>query len=249
VKKRFLLALGAAGLIAALAAPGAQASFHQTMISEIHQGNSPFEGDYVELQAYGAGQNLVSGHYVVTYDGGGTPNSTVQLPANVANGANQATILVANDAAATPGADFYDAGLNVVNTGGYVCFQDSPTVALDCVGYGNGGVALPPLSPVGPLAATALPGLANGQSLERLITKGCATALDPADDTNNSAADFQLATRSPRANSVTPPETVCPPAPPVTKPKKCKKKKKGKKRIADAAKKKKKCKKKKKGKK
>jgi hypothetical protein len=63
----------------------------------------------------------------------------------------------------------------------------------------------------------------NNQSLIRTISRGCATALDAADDTN-SAADFSLGAGSPRGNSATPTETPCP-TPPATK-KKCKKHKK-----------------------
>jgi hypothetical protein len=51
-------------------------------------------------------------------------------------------------------------------------------------------------------------------TLIRSITRGCGTALDPADDTDNSAADFTVGTVNPRGNSVTPTETVCPPGNP-----------------------------------
>ena len=43
-------------------------------------------------------------------------------------------------------------------------------------------------------------------TLERTITRGCATALDIADDTNNSAADFRAAAQPPRNNAATPTE-------------------------------------------
>jgi hypothetical protein len=90
----------------------------------------------------------------------------------------------------------------------------------------------------------------TGMTLVRSISRGCATALDVADDTDNSAADFTVGTGNPRGNSVTPTETVCPPGNPnsptnpagKTRKRKCKKKQK---RSAEVAKKKK-CKKKKK---
>ncbi len=50
-------------------------------------------------------------------------------------------------------------------------------------------------------------------------------ALDVADDTNNSSADFALGASTPRPNATAPTETLCP-TPPTTPKKKCKKKKK-----------------------
>ncbi len=67
----------------------------------------------------------------------------------------------------------------------------------------------------------------TGSTLVRSISRGCATALDIADDTGNSAADFTVGTGTPRGNSVPPTETVCPPATAATTTKKkCKKHKK-----------------------
>ncbi|MDP9227702.1 MAG: hypothetical protein M3M99_01460, partial [Actinomycetota bacterium] len=108
--------------IAALAlgagiASSAGASYHENMISEVHQGVGDV-GDYVELQAFTPGQNLVGGHYVLSYDGGSAVFDTFLFPSNVANGANQATILIANDATVA-GADFNAAGnLQIVNANG-----------------------------------------------------------------------------------------------------------------------------------
>ena len=151
---------------------------------------------------FSAGQNLVGGHYVITYDGGNSAMSTFQFPSIVANAASQATILVANDASVT-GADFIaPGGLNVVNTNGAVCFVNTtvPLVGIDCVDWGPAmGGTLP--SPAG----TPIPtGLGDNESFSRSLARGCATALDTADDTNNSSVDFALATPSPRPNSVAP---------------------------------------------
>ena len=49
----------------------------------------------------------------------------------------------------------------------------------------------------------------SGQSLTRSIARGCATLLEAGDDTGDSAADFALATPSPRPNSAAPTETAC----------------------------------------
>lgn len=205
-------------------AGSAQASFHLNLIREVHEGGAT--GDYVELQAYAAGENLVGGKYVNTYDGGGGLMTSTLIPANVPSGANQATILIAHDAS-TPGADVVNAGLNVVNTGGTVCYSTSPVgtaPALDCVAYTSGPTAFPtpPPSPYG--TPVSLPGGdLTGSTLVRSISRGCPTALDIADDTGNSAADFTVGTGTPRGNSVPPTETVCPPGAGATTRKKCKK--------------------------
>jgi Ca2+-binding RTX toxin-like protein len=200
--------------IAAAFASSATANYHLNLIREVHQGTGGTgTGDYVELQAIADGENLVAGKNIVTYDGGGNAFSTFTFPSNVANGQSQRSILVANDASVL-GADFIaPGGLNVINTGGTVCFTDSSvTVGIDCVAYGGGPgttYVTPPPSPYG--APLTLPGftLGDGQSIERTIARGCPTALDAADDTNNSAADFTIAPPSPRNNAATPTETVC----------------------------------------
>ena len=242
------LTLGTFGLLAS----SAGATYHENYIREVHEGVAS-NGDYVELQAYASGQNLVAGKHIVTYDAGGNVLTDYTIPTNVANGANQATILIAN--AATVGGvtpDFVagnggtGAGnLNVDNTGGTVCYTDSSiTVALDCVAFDHAGdlnpFAVASFNPPQFGAPFLLPGAnLDGKSLIRTISRGCATSLDTADDTN-SAADFTLGAGNPRNNASTPTETACPPAQSTAN--KCKKKKK--KRSAEAAKKKK-CKKKK----
>jgi hypothetical protein len=229
-------------------ASSAAASFHLNLIREVHEGNGT-DGDYVELQATAAGQNLVGGRHIVSYDGGGGVYSDFTIPSNVGNGANQATILISNGGVS--GADFIagtgsgPGNLNVINTGGTVCFTDSSTsVGIDCVAFTSGPTMFPtpPPSPYGNPFALAGGQLGPNQSLIRTTSRGCATQLDSADDTNNSAADFSVGAGNPRGNSVTPTETPCP-APPATKKKKCKKHKK--KKAGAYSAKKKKCKKKK----
>ncbi len=246
------------GSLAAFAS-SASATFHLNLIREVHYGAGG-NGDYVELQAMAAGQNLVAGKQIVSYDGGGTPLSTFTFPTNVGNGADQATILVSNggvtgaDFAATPGAGNDGTHLTVDNTGGTTCFGDSATVAVDCVAYGGNPATMYPTPPPSPYGTPfSLPGaplapmFPAGQSLIRTIARGCPTALDAADDTNDSAADFTLGTGNPRNNASPITETPCPTptSTTTTKKKKCKKHKK-KKTGAYSAKKHKKCKKKKK---
>jgi hypothetical protein len=245
----------ALSLTAALSyAASASATYHDNRIREVHETGG--DGDYVVLQAFSAGQNFVSGRQVVTYDGGGNPFSHVVL-STVPNGANQATILVGDTG--VPGADATDAGFNVVNTGGAVCFSEGTSILMDptgvdCVAYaGTGGTpTFPPAPPASAYGTPLALGAANfdGKSLVRTIARGCAGALDPADDTNNSAADFSVSTSTnPRNNAAPITERACPPGNPnsptnpagKTRKRKCKKKQK---RSAEVAKKR--CKKKKK---
>jgi hypothetical protein len=205
----------------ALAAPVASASFHLVSIRAVHAGTGAVgDPDYVELQMYAPGQNLVGGHTIRTYDGGGGQLTDYTLPANVGNGDNQRTILIANGAMTpTPDATAGGGGsgtgnMNVNNgaAGGAVCWAvDSvtPPSGVDCVSYGAfpGFTAGAP-SPTGTPAAV----LENGNTLVRTITPNCLTALDAADDTNNSAADFSLVSGfgTPRNNATTPTEQTCP---------------------------------------
>jgi hypothetical protein len=248
---RFALSVGLGLVGVGGLASTASATFHDNRIREVHEGGAT--GDYVELQAFAAGQNFVGGKFINTYDGGGTLHTSTLIPSNVANGANQATILIAHDASTT-GADVVNAGLNVVNTGGTVCYSTSlvgTDPALDCVAYTSGTTTFPTPAPSPYGTPVSLPGGdLTGMTLIRSISRGCTTALDAADDTDNSAADFTVGAGNPRGNSATPTETVCPPGNPTsptnpagkTRKRKCKKKQK---RSAEVAKKKK-CKKKKK---
>jgi hypothetical protein len=222
----------AASLTGAFAST-ASATFHENLIREVHETPA---ADYVELQAYAAGQNFVAGKHIVAYDGGGGVLTDYTIPGNVPNGANQATILIANAASVNGVTPDFVAGnggtgagnLNVDNTGGSVCYTDSAiTAPLDCVAFQG---LMPVTVPFGTTqfgAPFQLPGPnLDGQSLVRTISRGCATTLDIADDTN-SAADFSLGAGSPRNNSATPTETPCatPGGGTGTTPTKCKKKK------------------------
>jgi hypothetical protein len=255
--KRIAFAGAVAACLTGAIAPTVTASYHDNLIREVHEGPASV-GDYVELQAHSAGQNLIAGKHIVSYDGGGSVFSDYTIPSTVPNGANQATILIANAASVggvvpdfTAGSGSGAGNLNVINTGGTVCFTDSSiAVKVDCVAFdGAGGGAT--TVPVGANFGTpfALPGAnLDGQSLIRKISSGCATLLDAADDTNT-AADFDLGAGNPRNNAAPITETACPPGNPTSpvnpagniRKRKCKKKQK---RSAEVAKQKK-CKKKK----
>jgi hypothetical protein len=257
---RIALAVGVSLSVATGLTDTASASYHENLIREVHDGGGS-TGDYVMLQAYAGGQNLVAGKHIVTYDGAGGVLSSYAIPNIVGNGANQATILISNggvtdaDFAANPGAGNDGLHLNVVNTGGTVCFADSSiTVSLDCVAYfgSNAGTMFPSVPPASPFGTPLSLGGQDldGKSIVRTIARGCASALDTADDTNNSSADFSIGPPLARNNAAPITETVCPPGNPTSptnpagnvRKRKCKKKQK---RSAEVAKKKK-CKKKKK---
>ncbi len=115
------------------------------------------------------------------------------------------------------------------SVGGAVCWD-----TVDCVAYGTFNDTGTPLASN---PGTPVPVPASGSALLRKIGLGCATALDPADDTNNSNADFSSATPNPRNNASPIAETPCsttggggptasPPASAPPKKKKCKKAKK-----------------------
>jgi hypothetical protein len=199
-----ILVVALVSLLALTWPAAAPATFHEMSIREVYAG-SP-ESQYVELQMWAAGQNLVGGHVLKTYGaGGGPPTSTSTFAADVPNGANQSTLLLA-----TPGAEAEfgvaaDTALTAGSldpSGGAVCWEN-----LDCVSWGSfSGFAGTAPSPTGTPAA-AIPA---GMALRRTITPGCATLLEPTDDHDNSAADFAAVFPAPRPNSVAPSERRCP---------------------------------------
>jgi hypothetical protein len=218
----------------------------QVLIREVHRGPTA-DSDYVMLQMTADGQNNLAGNYIDFLGADGMAGGEYQLP-NVPNGQNQRTVLIGNTGVV--GADFSDAGV-ANQPDGAVCLSThggyDGTNGFDCVAWGNfTGTTHPLSSPALPTVLGGV-GLAPDQTLQRTIARGCPTALDAADDTNNSDNDFSLVpTPNPRGNSLVASENLCtgtgtkPPANSSTT-KKCKKKKH---RSAETAKKKK-CKKKK----
>jgi hypothetical protein len=197
--------LGVAAL-ALLLAPASQATFHEIQVREVFPGSSTTgaEADYVELQMFASGQSHVKSHSLRVYDSTGKQVGTAAtFLADVGKGANQSTILFATPQAEAQFGVTGDLALPapLQPSGGAVCWEN-----LDCVSWGAfSGTMLP--SPAGTPVATA--GIPDGQAIQRTIARGCATALDPADDTNDSAADFSPVMPAPRPNSVSPTEQVC----------------------------------------
>jgi hypothetical protein len=233
-------------------AAAAQASHHLTQIRQVHPSTGLLGGEWVELQLPAAGENLVAGSVIRTFDPGGTQNSLYVIGAGpgphpgAPNGQNQRTILISSlFTPAGVAADFVAPVDDLEMTGmdGAVCYTENnpPTYTpIDCVSYGNFTGTIP--SAGTPAVATPFE-----STLERSITRGCATALDSADDTNNSSADFAVSTNPPRNNAAAPTETLCAPTqtpapanpgnPASSTKKQCKKKKKKGKSAARTAKK------------
>jgi hypothetical protein len=177
-------------LLMGVAAPAA-AEFHLMSIREVYVGPADdASAQYVELQMYAAGQNRVDGHSLTFYGPTGTLAGTVTFPADVANGANQASILIATaeaEARFTVNADLAMTAL-IDPAGGRVCFAD-----VDCFSWGNySGEATTPSPSGNPFNPAG--GLTPDSAARRDISGGTsASQLDAADDTDDSAADFDFA--------------------------------------------------------
>jgi hypothetical protein len=202
---RRLLPLSLALAAIALSPAPAAATFHEMSIREIYPGSiAQPESEYVELQMWAPGQNLVGGHSLKTYSASGTLTATTTFGNDVAGAANQSTILLATPAAETELAVLPDAAMapnQLDPAGGAACWADS----IDCVSWGSFTGSL--TSPAGSPAAPA--GIPSGMALRRTISPGCATLLEPTDDRDSSAADFSAVFPSPRPNSVAPSERAC----------------------------------------
>ncbi|HEX7245719.1 MAG TPA: hypothetical protein VF245_09160 [Solirubrobacterales bacterium] len=221
VRPRLVAALAVA-LSALLAIPPlAQATFHEMSIREVYPGGEN-DASYVELQMWAAFQNFVGGHRLVAYDAAGKPIDDVALAADVKNGANQSTILVADTSYSTvfdemPAPDDSDEGLDLSPEGGAVCWiEGSPP---DCVAWGDFKGPLPAHVPELKVGSPASPGgVKAGKALRRSIAKGCATLLDPppTDDSDDSSTDFSEVDPAPRDNATKPTEAACPSLPNTT---------------------------------
>jgi MYXO-CTERM domain-containing protein len=182
------------GLVVLLVAKSAWAAFHFMQITEVFPGTtaSP-NAQYIELQMYTANQTVVTNHFVRVFDAMGNSVGTFTFTNDVANGANQATILIATTQAVTLFGIASDLTMtaSLPLAGGKVCFEN-----IDCVAWGNyTGGATP--SPVGEPAYQAR-GLTLGQSLKRKL--GANNMLDAGDDMDISSANFEKGVPSPKNN-------------------------------------------------
>ena len=190
------LARACAGGLLVMSLP-AMATFHLMKVVEIFPGTaaSP-SAQYVVIQMYASGQNLVGGHALTVFNAAGNVVGTFTFAGNVANGANQARILIATSQAESffgINADLV-MGASILSAGGKVCWAGT----IDCVAWGaytggSAGVGTP---------FNASGGLEPGRAAaRRLNISGSSTVLDAGDDTDNSANDFAFATPAPRNNA------------------------------------------------
>ena len=192
-------------------------SFHLVKVKEVYSGSAAApNAQYVVLQLPALGENLVGGKQVRVFDYAGNLVATFTFPANVPNGANQATILVATAEAQAffaPGGPLV-ADLTMTASlpalGGKVCFFDPAGLGdIDCAAWGGysgsaTGVGIPENAPVGLRRGIAI--------TRRLDVCGMPTILDLCDDTDNSANDFIPVTPAPRNNAGMPgaiPPSTC----------------------------------------
>jgi len=206
---RAKLGIGLA-VLAGLAVPGPLlATFHEVKIVQVFGGTvgNP-DAQYVMLQMWAAGQNLVGGHALTIYNGDGTLAATLAFPAppggNLAHGENQSTFLIGTAAAATMFGITMDLTVSPTHTtgGGFkVCWAgDGTGFTPDCVAIGGYTGASDGVG--APFRMGDIFGLALSRRLDICTGAGTSpTALDSCDDTDNSAADFVLTLPSPKNNS------------------------------------------------
>jgi cysteine-rich repeat protein len=202
------------GVLAATLIGFSPTTFHEIKVTEVYPGSDAApNAQYVVLQMYFAGQNLVGGKQVRVFDAEGTLVSTFTFPANVAIGTDQSKILIATTEAQAffaplPADLTMTAALPAL--GGKVCFFDPLGLGdIDCAAWGgysgsSTGVGTPENAPVG---------LARGTAMRRRLDICLSpTNLDFCDDTEDSANDFvSSVTPAPRNNAgqngVIPPST------------------------------------------
>lgn len=185
-------------------------------VSEVFPGSAAAGqgAEYVELQMSAGGQADIDGQHVEFYDAGGDLHSSYSIPADVANGQSQRTVLLATQEAAAEGlvpAPDFDLGSGADDmdpAGGAICLTGA--FPADCVTWGT----IPLFSflssfpdPQGQNAA-AIP---DENALGRQIDRGCPTYLDAPDDSGSSLADFASVAPDPRNNAQIPAEARCAP--------------------------------------
>ncbi|MGN6588274.1 MAG: hypothetical protein ACTHKT_12535 [Solirubrobacterales bacterium] len=208
-----------AGLVVALtAAPSAQATFHLIKVREVYPGSA--DDSYVELQMFAEGENHLTGHSMTVYNSSGALVHTSTFPAGVANGQNQATILIGDSGVqakfgVTP--DLVDSELAIPAAGGAACWN-AGGIPADCVAWGNfnGGAALQAATGTTVGSPASPTGITSGKAIRRTIEPHCPTLLEGDDDSDDSATDFAEVTPAPRNNASPITEKTCDTTPPNT---------------------------------
>ena len=201
---RKALSLSAAALVMLVSAK-ASASFHVMKVVEVFAGSAAApNASYVQLQMYLGGQTQVSGHMLHVYDATGVEITAakVTFSANVANGADQANILIGTSSVSAAFGVTPDFTLpqNLDKNGGAVCFE-----GIDCFTWGNftGTTADSTSAPFAALTAN--------KAARRSIAGGVsATMLEAVDDTGNVTADFTAVDPAPKNNAFGLPDAGAP---------------------------------------
>jgi len=185
-------------LLALLAAPAA-ATFHLMCVVEVYGGDAVApDAQYVVLQMYNAGQNLVGSHIVAFYDEDGLQIDSATFAGNVGNGDDQAKILIATPSAEALFGIAADLRMPaaLATSGGKVCF-----VGVDCVAWGGYNPADATVGTPFQGATGLEEGAAAIRRLDICQTAGCSDVeLDAGDDTDDSANDFVAGAPAPRNN-------------------------------------------------
>ncbi len=135
----------------------------------------------------------------------------------MAHSANQQTVLIGDTAVQSTfgvAPDLLDAGLSIPAAGGAVCWN-AGGIPADCVAWGNfnGQVALQAATGTSVGSPASPSGITAGKAIRRKISPGCPTLLEEADDSDDSATDFEEVSPAPRNDSSAITEAVCAGAP------------------------------------
>ena len=194
---RLRVALFSVIAIFLVAAPSAQATFHLIKVREVHPGQS--DDSYVELQMFAAGQSVLSGHSLTLYNSSGSLVHTSTFSSSVAHSGESADRLDrrhrrAVDVRRGPGSP--RRGLSIPAAGGAACWN-AGGIPADCVAWGNfsGQAALQTATGTSVASPASPSGITAGKAIRRKISPGCPTLLEEADDSDDSATDFEEVAR------------------------------------------------------
>jgi hypothetical protein len=207
--------LAAAAACALLLAPAASATFHLIKVREVHPSSG--QDSYVELQMYAGSQTFLTGHAMTVYNAAGTLVHSSTFSSGVANGLNQATVLIGDSGVQSSfgvAPDLVDSSLAVPAAGGAACWN-AGGLPTDCVAWGNfsGGATLQSATGATVGSPASPGGVTAGKAIRRSIEPGCPTLLEEADDSDSSATDFAEIAPAPRNNASAIVETTCAGAP------------------------------------
>jgi cysteine-rich repeat protein len=199
MRKRATTAFAVAGT---LFAGSVLADHHLVKVVEVFPGTEAQpNAQYVVIQAYSGGQELMGGHGFQFADANGTVIGSATFPADLTPAsASQTKFLAATTEAATLFGITPDVTMTplILRGGGRICFNTNTTsTPRDCVAWGAyTGPAVGTVGPGAPFAPTA--GHRRGEAIKRKldICPG-PTTLESCDDTQSTAADFLVGAPAP----------------------------------------------------